>query len=390
MLAEFVTALQALVVATVLPQVASNLHGYSDYGYAFSGYLAAQFILTPFAGAWADRFGVRRVLLFTYPLLMAGLAFSGSAPTMEIFVAARVLEGGAAGLDAVVAFSAVAKMFPEEQRSQILALFSTMWVIPAVFGPTAGALIAQTLGWRWAFYLFIPLVALSGLLVVPNVHETPSRESHPIDAVRMLFSRSVLTAKPGLPAGIAAFFFLFAAFFGADGFLPLYLTHERGQPLIIGGVAVMLSAISWSLSSLAVPRLRGSFSTSTLVFASGILLLAGCAVLVAATIVAIPVPAVLACWVSAGAGIGIGYTAIFSDVFEDAEGGREGTVTSVALMAALLGMVFGTGLAGLSLTIAQRAGYSVDAGLLGAFGVAFLCSAALLGIANRQCAPLTK
>lgn len=384
MLAEFVTALQALVVATVLPQVARNLHGYSEYGYAFSGYLAAQFVMTPFAGAWADRFGVRRILLFTYPMLAFGLAFSGSAPTMAVFVAARVVEGAAGGMDAAVAFSTVAKVFPEDQRSRILAMFSTMWVIPAVVGPMAGALIAQAVGWRWAFYLFIPLVAISAALVIPNVGDTPAGESHPIDAVKLLFSRGVLRARRGLPAGIAAVFFLFAAFFGAHAFVPLYLTHERGQPLIVGGAAVMLSALGWSLSSLMVPHLRSRFSTSALVYASAVLLLAGCTVLVAATIVPVFVIAVLACWVLGGAGIGIGYTTIFSDVFQNAEGGREGVVTSAALMAALLGMVFGTGLGGLALTIAQRAGNSIDEGLTGAFAVALACAAGLFAVANRQ------
>ena len=383
MLAEFVTALQALVVATVLPQVARNLNGYALYGYAFSGYLAAQFILTPFAGAWADRLGLRRVLLLTYPVLVLGLAFSGSAPTMGVFVAARIVEGAAGGMDSVIALSSIAKIFPEEQRSRILALLSTMWVVPAVIGPAAGALIAQTIGWRWAFYAFIPLVALSAALVIPNVRETSTTDSHPMDAVKLLFSRSVLLAKRGLPAGIAAVFFLFASFFGADAFLPLYLTHERGQPLIIGGLAVMLAALGWSLSSLAVPRLRGSFSTSALVFAAALLLIGGCAALVVSAIAPIPVAAVLASWILGGAGIGVSYTTIFSDVFEDAQAGREATVTSTALMSAMLGMVLGTGLGGLALTLARNAGRPIGTGILGAFCIALAAALALAAMSRN-------
>jgi MFS family permease len=384
MLAEFITALQALVVATVLPQVARNLHGYAFYGYAFSGYLIAQFIMTPIAGAWVDRFGVRRILLVAYPMVALGLAFSGSAITMGMFIAARVIEGAAGGMDAVVAFSAVGKLFPEEQRSRMFALFSTMWAIPAVVGPVAGAFIAQTLGWRWAFYVFIPLIALSAVLVVPNVEETPASASSAIDAVKILFSRGVLSVRRGLPSGIAAFFFVFAAFFGADAFVPLYLTHERQQPLIVGGLAVMLSALAWSCASVAVPRLRRQFSTMLLVLAAAIFLIAGCAVLVLTTIVPISVPLVLLGWTFGGAGIGIAYNAILSDVFERAEGGREGVVSSVALMSALLGMVFGTGLGGLALTVAQHSGYSINAGLAGAFGVSLACALGLLSIANRQ------
>lgn len=386
MLAEFITALQALVVATVLPQVARSLHGYAFYGYAFSGYLIAQFAMTPIAGAWVDRFGVRRLLLVAYPMVALGLAVSGSATTMGMFIAARVVEGAAAGIDSVVAFSAVAKLFPEEQRSRIVALFSTMWAVPAVAGPVAGAIIAQTLGWRWAFYLFIPLIALSAALVVPNVKNTTTSESHPMEAVKILFSRAIIFARPGLPAGIAAFFFVFAAFFGADGFIPLYLTHERREPLIVGGFAVMLSALGWSMASIAVPRLRNIFSTNVLVFAAAALLIAGSAALVIATIVPLAIPLILLCWTLGGVGIGIAYNTILSEIFERAEGGREGEISSVALMAALMGMVLGTGLGGIALTVAQHNGYSISAGLTGAFGVSLLCAVGLLAISSRQTA----
>jgi predicted MFS family arabinose efflux permease len=354
------------------------------YGYAFSGYLIAQFVMTPIAGAWSDRVGVRRVLLFTYPLITAGLVFSGSAPTMPVFIVARFVEGAAGGMDAAIAFSAVAKLFPEEQRSRMLALFSSMWVVPAVAGPAAGALIAQSIGWRWAFYAFIPLVALSAVLVIPNVERTPTSESHPMDAVRMLFSRNVLLARRGLPAGIAAFFLLFAAFFGADSFVPLYLTHERGQPLIVGGLSVMLAALGWSLTSFAVPPLRERFSTAALAFVAAALLSIGCLALLVTTIIALPIALILACWIIGGAGIGIAYTTIFSDVFEQAQGGREGATTSAALMAALLGMVFGTGLGGVALTVAQRSGAGIDTGLTAAFAVALACAIGLVGIAHRQ------
>lgn len=384
MLAEFITALQALVVATVLPQVARSLHGYAFYGYAFSGYLIAQFIMTPVAGAWVDRFGVRRILLVSYPMVALGLAFSGSATSMGMFIGARVLEGAAGGMDAVVAFSAVAKLFPEGQRSRMFALFSTMWAVPAVAGPVAGAFIAQTLGWRWAFYLFIPLIAVSAALVVPNVQHTPTSESRAIDAVKMLFSRGVLIAERGIPAGIAAFFFLFAAFFGADGFVPLYLTHERQQPLIIGGLSVMLSALAWSGASVAVPRLRAQFAPSTIVSIGALCLIAGSAGLVCTTLISLSIAAIFACWTIGGVGIGLAYNTILSEVFERAEGGREGALASVALMSALLGMVFGTGLGGLALTVAQHWGYSIASGLTGAFGVSFICAIALLSIANRQ------
>lgn len=384
MLAEFITALQALVVATVLPQVARSLHGYAFYGYAFSGYLIAQFIMTPVAGAWVDRFGVRRILLVSYPMVALGLAFSGSATSMGMFIGARVLEGAAGGMDAVVAFSAVAKLFPEGQRSRMFALFSTMWAVPAVAGPVAGAFIAQTLGWRWAFYLFIPLIAVSAALVVPNVQHTPTSESRAIDAVKMLFSRGVLIAERGIPAGIAAFFFLFAAFFGADGFVPLYLTHERQQPLIIGGLSVMLSALAWSGASVAVPRLRAQFAPSTIVSIGALCLIAGSGGLVCTTLISLPIAAIFACWTIGGVGIGLAYNTILSEVFERAEGGREGALASVALMSALLGMVFGTGLGGLALTVAQHWGYSIASGLTGAFGVSFICAIALLSIANRQ------
>jgi predicted MFS family arabinose efflux permease len=299
---------------------------------------------------------------------------------MAIFIAARAVEGAAGGMDAVIALGTVAKVFPARQRARILALFSTMWALPAVVGPAAGAFIADTIGWRWAFYAFIPLVALSAVLVLLNLRDTPTSESQPMDAIKVL-------AQPGLSAAIAAFFFVFSAFFGADGFVPLYLTHERHQPLIIGGFSVMLAALGWTFAGMAVPRLRSNLSTAALVSIAGVFLIAGCSVLTFATVVPIHIAIVLAFWMLGGAGIGVAYTTIFADVFERAESGREGAVTSSALMAALLGMVFGTGFGGLALTVAQRLGYSIGAGLLGAFGFALLSAMGLLTIAHRQSPP---
>jgi MFS family permease len=149
----------------------------------------------------------------------------------------------------------------------------------------------------------------------------------------------------------------------------------------------MLAALGWSLTSFAVPPLRERFSTSALVFAAALLLVVGCGALVTATIVPLFIPVIFLCWIWGGAGIGIAYTTIFSDVFEGAEGGREGATTSTALMAALLGMVFGTGAGGVALTLAQHSGFTIDAGLTAAFGVALACAIALGCIANRQSSP---
>ncbi len=157
-LLETLVAVHILVVAAVMPSVLRDLGHLPLYGWSFTAAALAQFGAIPVAGAAVDRFGPRRVLLITATVYLTGLLISALAPTMQVLIAGRFLQGAAGGAGYALSLGAVAKTLPVEIRPRVLALLATAWLLPGLLGPPLGALLASTVGWRWAFIVPIPLL----------------------------------------------------------------------------------------------------------------------------------------------------------------------------------------------------------------------------------------
>ena len=148
-----------------------------------------------------------------------------------------------------------------------MALLASMWIVPGLLGPPIGALLAETVGWRWAFVAPLPLIALAAVMVMPSLRSVSVREERSrlpvvaslvlmvgagsllaaltdltvwsiplpviglavtIPALRRILPSGTLTARRGLPAASAAAFLASAAFVATDGFVTLMLTETRG------------------------------------------------------------------------------------------------------------------------------------------------------------------
>jgi MFS family permease len=166
-LLEILAAVQALVVAAIMPAVSRDLGGLRLYGWAFSAAALATVLTIPIAGQVVDRIGPRKPLVVLLGVLAGGTLVAGLAPSMPILVAGRFLQGAGAGAQYAVGLGTVAKTYPENLRARVLALLSAAWVVPGLVGPAYGALLATTVGWRWAFFSVLPLMALAGWMVYP-------------------------------------------------------------------------------------------------------------------------------------------------------------------------------------------------------------------------------
>lgn len=374
--------MQALVIATVMPRVVSDLHGLALYGFAFGSFLLANFIFLPFAGPWADRYGTRRILAIALSLLGAGLALASVAHSMAQLVGARFIEGSGAGLDYAASFAAIVKTFPAGLRARMFSLISTAWVVPALIAPPAGAFIATAYGWRWVFLGFVPLVALAAVLLLPAIqNERAEHEVDPFGALRMLFSRATLLLQ-GRNASFVAFAVLHAAFFGADAYVSLLLTAVRGLPLTTSGLCITLGALGWCAASFIQPALLRRTGVRPLVACGGIFGLVGCGGMIAVALGA-PVALAFVTWVFAGLGIGLGYPTLSLVGVEGVDEGEEGTVSSAMLLGAVLGMTAGVTLCGLPVTLAARGHFPLSSGLLMTFSILCAAALALLAIVPR-------
>lgn len=408
-LVEAVSGVEALVVTSTMPAVLRDLGGIALYGWVFSGYSLAGLIAIPRAGNAADRHGSGRPFALYLGLFALGTLLSGLAPSMLSLAAVRVIQGyGGAGAY-TIAYGAVTKLFPARLRPRMLALLAFIWVASALVGPPLGALLATTAGWRWAFLAVLPLTAVAAVLTLRPLRDVPGDAEAPerlpwrwplqlavgtglllgglsaitpwtvpgavagtalaVHALLRLLPPGTFTLRPGLPAAIAVAFLTNLALFSADSFVPLLITGVRGGSIGLAGVAVMLGTVAWSAGSWWQSR-RITRTPAHLLLAVGSGVLAVGIAVTMLGLIGLPLPAVLAGWTVAGAGMGVAFPTVLLVAMESTPGGGENTAMAARFVGGRLGIALGTGLGGVSVALGHALGAPLSAGLAGAFGLA--------------------
>lgn len=164
-------ALDTTVVATAMPTIVGELHGVQRYGWVFSGYLLAATTTVPLYSKMADMFGRRPIFLFGIALFVLGSMLSGLSQSIEQLIMFRILQGLGAGAVQPIALTIVGDIFPPAQRARIQGFFGSVWGVSAVVGPALGGLITDTVGWRWVFYVKVPVGVIAAWLIVRYLHE---------------------------------------------------------------------------------------------------------------------------------------------------------------------------------------------------------------------------
>lgn len=420
---EAVAAMEALVVATILPAVRRDLGDVQLYGWAFSAYTLAAFGTIPLSGRAVDRYGARRPLAAMLGLYAGGLLLAASAPSMPILVLGRFIQGTGAGGLYSVSIGAVANTYPDRLRPRVLALMASMWILPGLIGPPIGAFLAVTVGWRFAFLVPLPALFAASILVFPALgkNRTVPQEvvalpvrwplqlmvgvgmmlaglTDPswwsplliagglvvgLPALVKIVPAGTLAARAGLPAAAAAAFLLSTTFGAADGFLPLMLTGVRGLSVGKAGLVVTVGALAWAVGSWWQSRRAGTWSAARLVALGASLVALGTLLVGIGVWDAVPVLEVYAGWLVAALGMGIAFPTIpFAVMHEVGERRGAGEVSSTLLMD-VLGWGIGAGLGGSSIAIARATGQSLRTGIVGAFAIALLTALTLVSIARR-------
>jgi MFS family permease len=137
-------AFEAMAVTTVMPSVARDLGGFELYALSFAAPLASGVVGMVGAGMWSDRVGPRGPLLISMALFSLGLLVCGTAPSMEVLIAGRVIQGLGGGALIVGVYVVVGLVYPSVLQPAIFASFAAAWVLPALFGAPA----RKALAWR--------------------------------------------------------------------------------------------------------------------------------------------------------------------------------------------------------------------------------------------------
>ncbi|AQS72148.1 MFS transporter [Streptomyces pactum] len=176
MLAMALSALDATIVSTAVPQIVGDLGGFSLFSWLFSGYLLAVTVTLPVYGRLSDTFGRKPVLVAGAALFLLGSLLCALAWNMGALIAFRVLQGLGGGALQGTVQTLAADLYPLEERPRIQARLSTVWAVSAIAGPGLGGVLATYADWRWIFLVNLPIGALALWLIVRHLHE-PARET---------------------------------------------------------------------------------------------------------------------------------------------------------------------------------------------------------------------
>ena len=171
---SFVVGLDATVVMVALPAIEEELGGgLAGQQWISNGYLLALAALILVGGSLGDVFGERRV--FGVGVLGFGLTslLCALAPSIEVLVAGRVLQGVFGALLTPSALAVIVAAFPPDQRGAAVGSWTAWSGIAAVLGPLVGGQLIDVASWRWIFAINVPFVVLTLIVVAVAV---PQRE----------------------------------------------------------------------------------------------------------------------------------------------------------------------------------------------------------------------
>lgn len=195
LMALFLAALDQTIVSTALPKIVEDLEGLSRYAWVASSYLLASTALVPIYGRYADTHDRKHIELWAISVFLVGSALCGLAGEfgplpligdgMNQLIVARGLQGmGAAGLIAMT-FIIIADLFPPSERGKYQGFVGATFGIASVLGPLiggvltdrAGGLVPGIPGWRWVFYVNLPLGAIAIWFVIRRMPHDPPVEA---------------------------------------------------------------------------------------------------------------------------------------------------------------------------------------------------------------------
>src|SRR5947208_2736321 len=164
-LAMLPAVLDQTILATALPTIARRLGTIGDVSALVSAYVLAATVTTPVWGKLGDRHGRRPLLAGALVLFLAASALCGVAQSLGQLVAARAVQGIAAGGLMPLAMASVGDLVAPRERPRWQGRITAVFALATVVGPLAGGLLVDHASWRWVFYVNLPLgvLALAGL-----------------------------------------------------------------------------------------------------------------------------------------------------------------------------------------------------------------------------------
>ncbi|MEO0741664.1 MAG: MFS transporter, partial [Bacteroidota bacterium] len=183
-LGTFLGALDIAVVGPALPALAEAFSlDARAVAWTFTAFVLANLAGLPIMAALADRIGRRTVYLTDIAIFAAGTTVVVFAPSFEVLLAGRVIQGlGTSGIFPV-ASAVIGDVYPPESRGRAVGLLGSVFGAAFLVGPAMGGIVLAFASWRWLFAISLPLAALVFVLSARSLPRSESVTPRPFDAL---------------------------------------------------------------------------------------------------------------------------------------------------------------------------------------------------------------
>ena len=180
MLVASMQVLDTSVTNVALPHMQGSLSAsFEEITWVLTSFMAANAVILPATGWLVARLGRRRFFLLSTATFMASSLLSGAAPSLELLVGARLLQGLGGGPLIPLSQAILMEIFPARQRGMAMAIWGLGVMVSPIVGPTLGGWLTDNYSWRWIFYLNLPFgavaLALGSAFLDDHAETSPER-----------------------------------------------------------------------------------------------------------------------------------------------------------------------------------------------------------------------
>ncbi len=181
MLPMFLAMVDGTIVSAALPTIAGELGEAQRISWIVIAYLIAATIASPVYGRLGDSFGRKRLMYVALGIIIVGTVLCGLSPSVDLLIAARVLQGLGAGGLMTLAQALIGEAVPPRERARYQGFLASVAVFSNAFGAVVGGLLTEHFGWRSIFFVSAPVGLLAILLLLRLPAKVPDHERFRFD-----------------------------------------------------------------------------------------------------------------------------------------------------------------------------------------------------------------
>lgn len=243
-------ATNEFLTISLMPSAVADIGGQRLYAWVTTVYLVGSVVAATTVHAVLMRWGPRRSYLFGLSMFGVGSLACALAPTMELLLVGRAVQGAAGGMLAGLGYAVINTALPARLWTKASALVSAMWGVGTLIGPAAGGLFAQFGSWRWAFGVLVVMTTAMSVLVpvaLPGRRAddaaASTRAGVPVRSLVLLGTAALLVSSAGVPHDVRATAGLVAA---GLALIPVFvILDRRARAAVLPPSAFIPGPLKW-------------------------------------------------------------------------------------------------------------------------------------------------